>query len=1571
MKHFFAALIVFCLLPSLLFASVDKAPAQDLASKQVRPQIEQPMPSPIKIQVAKDSSSSYSASARIKSMFENVSLIFAIAKNGGSQNLPAAPTAANVDKQAAAKLREVAMSNGALWATQSSIVPNAFEIGVRKEDAAMFEDSLRTSGYFSRVYASAPAFPSLTESVPYVNAPAAWANGSLGADAPPVFVLDTGFDYGNPAFSSRITGYIGTLSSDEALTSMHAQPWTSWPVKIPIDYVGGTEFFSTLYSINTAGYSFDSENFTGPDLDLYITDEAGHVVGRSERSGIFPLVERIDLGRNLPSGRYYALINNSNGLLYYGGDSSVRSLTAQEYGLNGSRYKGGLQYGFVSSSKPFYIEGSVINETTDRDYMLSIGARDSINGIWKLGTFQYVDGNYSFVLFDRLNTSERTDAISWFGYDSIQIDFNHDGTFFGDEPATMSESESPPLDYQRCPSMQGFIFPDLSRYCVNLFTHYYNETAYHYNGTGYSLLHYSSGDYSRYNGQKIILSAQMCGGEFVQSKGQSGYVPYPEPLLYSAMDPYDYYNHGTQSLAAIGSSAEGIPNGLNGVAPQSTFVLSKLSPRCSNVGWCSGGIMTDSLSCTQTEWGSADTSAQWISNAASYYGAKIAYSPFTSFESWGFNCTPALDEYGNPNMAKVLNDTFADYPDYTVVMPAGNAMNDELYTHYRNESRFPSCMPQIITAGASGLDGRPTNYTAYWTSSNRVTKPDLAAPGGQANPYPVPDGIYNVSFSYPAGIQTQEPKMQGRFTGYAYPAQAGTDVYSRRAAGTSIAAAHVAGAVALMLDANPLLTRNDVRAILLRTARPPASEYPGVEALGAGILDVGAAVEMARSWPLENSTPQLINHEIVSNVTLPLSDGRTAAVPAGLRLSYPGTSILFRAFTYPPDTDEVWDPEEIRCNDLYYNVLNGSYYLCTSPGSGSYVRVARPEDGVLRIRNAANATLNFSEYWEETLDFGISAEVAQEGVQLRSTHSHFAGTKLYFGRLHIFNGQQLAFTTMQNRISSQYFSWADSYEPQNACELYGYDTSLNLSQTASFGDYNVTYADYGSQQDSPQMLFLLDMPSSSEYLSGYNLVWQNQSSGYFVGINTCKQANEAAETVHVNLYNGTSPFPLSLCAPPSQPPGGNLSGGALSAPATIGTQDYLLRFSTVIDDGNSRQSIISLLNSSGGRLSRDSLGSQTEDVRLGSRGTRDFYFFGANKGATVLSCWNFKSGTGRPDFAKLYLYTYPLNRREATYNFSYLDTINVVAGYENGTPIINQTTIGYSIILDSPNGADDEFRAYSEVLGRTAGCNKLVVDAQTGQFYLCTSPQDRDAFVPVSNSNDGGVFSFSPVSNFWLSNELSNVSGILFSHPQPVQLRFFTQQYSGITGQSAMLVLDGSGTQTFYQTSTSSWQYVRTISRYVPPPEPSPPIQPAPLPDSAIITSGIDAKTGTGDAAVKATPAIQPKEDAMQIEEAASAEPTPIGTTLPAATASPLEKNETNQTAASTQSAADSATKSTGTNTDAKRLVTQPSIKDAACLSLQNGKPRYDSAYFVGLLSCSYLRAGNFYASIIPSAGWQ
>jgi serine protease AprX len=159
----------------------------------------------------------------------------------------------------------------------------------------------------------------------------------------------------------------------------------------------------------------------------------------------------------------------------------------------------------------------------------------------------------------------------------------------------------------------------------------------------------------------------------------------------------------------------------------------------------------------------------------------------------------------------------------------------------------PGNAPWVLTVGASNLMGtvsRDDDIVAGFSSRgpsaiDRVAKPDLVAPGvGIEAPTEPASALFDA-----------QPTM--RLWGSTRTA---TEPYISLT-GTSMAAPVVAGAVALMLDANPDLTPNAVKAILQYTSE----SRKGVDHFtqGAGFLNARGAVELSRSFADPMSPPEL------------------------------------------------------------------------------------------------------------------------------------------------------------------------------------------------------------------------------------------------------------------------------------------------------------------------------------------------------------------------------------------------------------------------------------------------------------------------------------------------------------------------------------------------------------------------------------------------------------------------------------------------------------------------------------------------------------------------------------------
>jgi serine protease AprX len=171
----------------------------------------------------------------------------------------------------------------------------------------------------------------------------------------------------------------------------------------------------------------------------------------------------------------------------------------------------------------------------------------------------------------------------------------------------------------------------------------------------------------------------------------------------------------------------------------------------------------------------------------------------------------------------------------TVVTAAGNMGKNAAGQLQYGAITAPANAPWVLTVGASSTNGtltRNDDTMAGFSSSGPTfidfdSKPDLVAPGQGTISLAAPGStFYTTKAAYLLG---------GKLALSTKPYLA--------LSGTSMAAPVVSGTVALMLQANPTLTPNLIKAILQYTAQ----SYPGYNTLrqGAGFLNTLGAVRLA------------------------------------------------------------------------------------------------------------------------------------------------------------------------------------------------------------------------------------------------------------------------------------------------------------------------------------------------------------------------------------------------------------------------------------------------------------------------------------------------------------------------------------------------------------------------------------------------------------------------------------------------------------------------------------------------------------------------------------------------------
>lgn len=180
----------------------------------------------------------------------------------------------------------------------------------------------------------------------------------------------------------------------------------------------------------------------------------------------------------------------------------------------------------------------------------------------------------------------------------------------------------------------------------------------------------------------------------------------------------------------------------------------------------------------------------------------------------------------------------------TVVCSAGNHGTSATGSAYGTITS-PAHAPWVITVGASNTGGTvPRSDDTIATFSSRgptpidgMVKPDIVAPGVSIVASGYDDSTLNKRYSMMVDI--------GNNCNNDYMAMSGT----------SMSAGFVSGALACMFQANPSLTPNAAKAILMYTAQKMT--LPNVLEQGAGLLNVEGAVRLSAAIaPNSDSLPE-------------------------------------------------------------------------------------------------------------------------------------------------------------------------------------------------------------------------------------------------------------------------------------------------------------------------------------------------------------------------------------------------------------------------------------------------------------------------------------------------------------------------------------------------------------------------------------------------------------------------------------------------------------------------------------------------------------------------------------------
>jgi len=274
-------------------------------------------------------------------------------------------------------------------------------------------------------------------------------------------------------------------------------------------------------------------------------------------------------------------------------------------------------------------------------------------------------------------------------------------------------------------------------------------------------------------------------GDFGNRIKQSVNIAYPDLI-------FDGYGHGTYVAGIIGGDGARSQGSYVGIAPKANL-----------------------LDVRVTSFAGAATESDVVAGLQWIYDHRITHN--IRVVNLSFNAALPQSYHTSPLNAACEALWFNGI---VVVAAAGNHGSGALYP--------PANDPFIITVGA--VDDRATaaitddqiaSFSAYGVITGGITKPDLVAPGRNLVA-PLNSKFGLLSLLRPSNLLNDTPYF--------------------RMSGTSAAAPVVSGAVALLLQAEPNLTPDQVKYRLMATANKSWSGYDPTKA-GAGYVDIYSAIK--------------------------------------------------------------------------------------------------------------------------------------------------------------------------------------------------------------------------------------------------------------------------------------------------------------------------------------------------------------------------------------------------------------------------------------------------------------------------------------------------------------------------------------------------------------------------------------------------------------------------------------------------------------------------------------------------------------------------------------------------------
>jgi serine protease AprX len=260
----------------------------------------------------------------------------------------------------------------------------------------------------------------------------------------------------------------------------------------------------------------------------------------------------------------------------------------------------------------------------------------------------------------------------------------------------------------------------------------------------------------------------------------------------------DKFGHGNHVAGIVGGNGANSAGKWMGVAPEVNLLNVKFSD---DTGQAKEKDLVDALA--------------WVYDNRSTYNIRVVNISAT--------VGTAMSYKESPTAAAVEQLWFAGV---VVVVSAGNRGGEACSVCYP-----PAADPFVITVGAVDDAGTPAlnddfgkEWSSVGTTTDGETKPDIMAPGAHI-----------VSYMPRGSLRNQAPQNI-------------VDKHYFQMGGTSMAAPMVTGVVALLLEARPDITPDQVKWLLRTTSRPYLNQPEGTP----GIVDALSAVTYSESIAMAN-----------------------------------------------------------------------------------------------------------------------------------------------------------------------------------------------------------------------------------------------------------------------------------------------------------------------------------------------------------------------------------------------------------------------------------------------------------------------------------------------------------------------------------------------------------------------------------------------------------------------------------------------------------------------------------------------------------------------------------------------